>query len=380
METINGAKLPDGFPAVSVVVPCRNEARNIAACVYSLLQQQAPPGGYEIIVADGLSEDGTRSILEKISAENPVLRVIDNPLRITPCGMNCGIKAARGRWIAIMGSHNRYAPDYLLRAWEAAERTGADNVGGAMFTEAEGLIPRAIALSHHSPFSVGGARWHDTAYEGPADTVFGGFYRREVFDRIGLFDEELVRNQDDELNLRLTRSGGKIWQTPLVKSWYQPRKSLSALFSQYKQYGYWKVRVIQKHRLPASWRHLIPGTFVLGVLLLALALVLGLLGMLAGAWRAGVPAALGLCLATCLGSYGVLSLSASVLTAKANDWSILPVLPLVFLCYHWGYGYGFLRGAWDFLIRKRTPGTQFSQLTRIDHGPVEKNAEPTCKI
>jgi len=104
--------------------------------------------------------------------------------------------------------------------------------------------------------------------------VFGGFYRRQVFDRIGLFDEELVRNQDDELNLRLTRSGGRIWQSPKVKSWYSPRNSMSALFRQYTQYGYWKVRVIQKHKLPASWRHLVPGAFV-GTL--ALLLTTGLL-------------------------------------------------------------------------------------------------------
>src|SRR5438552_1613745 len=198
------------LPAVSIVVPCRNEKGHIGTCIRSILAQEPPPGGFEVIVADGMSDDGTRDVLKRLAEEDPRLRVVDNPGRITPCGMNTGIREARGRYIAIMGAHNRYAPDYLCRSVEVLEGTGADDVGGAMVCEAESWLQQAIAAAHHSPFSVGGARWHNPDYEGPADTVFGGVYRREVFARIGFFDEELVRNQDDEFNLRLVRAGGKI--------------------------------------------------------------------------------------------------------------------------------------------------------------------------
>ncbi len=341
---------PEPPPAVSVVVPCFNERGHIEACVRSLLAQQAPPGGFEVIVVDGLSTDGTRDILAKIAREDARLRVADNPRQKTACAMNLGIRLARGARIAIVGAHNRYAPDYLLRSWEKAQATGAENVGGAMMCEAIGWVQRAIAAAHHSGFSVGGARWHRPDYEGPADTVFGGFYQAEVFDRIGYFDEELVRNQDDELNLRLTRAGGVIWQSPTIQSWYRPRASLAALFRQYMQYGYWKVRVIQKHRLPASVRHLVPGAFVASVVF--------------GALLAPFSApAFWLWLAL-LVSYLVLSLGASLAVAARNGWSLFPILPVVFACYHFGYGYGFLRGMLDFLVLKRVGRAQFSRSTR----------------
>ncbi|HEV2208269.1 MAG TPA: glycosyltransferase family 2 protein [Verrucomicrobiae bacterium] len=356
--------LPDLPPAISVVVPCRNECAHIADCLGSILRQQEPPGGFEVIVADGMSDDGTREILRDLAQIDPRLRIVDNPRRVTPSGMNCGIRAARGHWLAILGSHNRYAPDYLRRCLETAQRTHADNVGGAMFAEATGLLPSAIAAAHHSPFSVGGARWHNPQYEGPADTVFGGFYARTVFEKIGLFDEQLARNQDDELNLRLTRSGGLIWQSPLIKSWYSPRSSLVALFRQYQQYGYWKVRVIQKHRLPASWRHLVPVTFILCLLTLAVLAGTANLAARLGWW----PPLPGLVAATILSGllalYGLGLVLASLATARKSGWTLLPVLPPVFACYHFGYGLGFLRGIWDFLLWHRQPASAFTQLTR----------------
>lgn len=342
--------MSDRLPAVSVVVPCRNERDHIEMCLGSLFAQTPPPGGFEVIIADGMSDDGTRDVLQRLAAENPRLRVVDNPGRITPCGMNAGIREARGSYIAIMGAHNVYAPDYLLRSVEVLEKTGADNVGGAMICDATSWLQRTIAAAHHSAFAVGGARWHDPDYEGPADTVFGGVYRREVFAQIGLFDEELVRNQDDEFNLRLTRAGGKIWQSPCIKSWYRPRDSLKALWRQYLQYGYWKVRVIQKHKVPASIRHLVPASFVF--LLISLPPVAVWWPLVMWAW-------LGL-----IGIYLGCTFVAAVLTAARQGWTLVPLLPLVFACYHLAYGYGFLRGIWDFVIFRRGPRRTYTQLTR----------------
>ncbi|MEI7935622.1 MAG: glycosyltransferase family 2 protein [Verrucomicrobiota bacterium] len=366
----------EGTPAISAVVPCRNELHRIEECVRSLLAQETPPGGFEIIIVDGMSDDGTREVLRRLASEDVRLRVVDNPLGITPCGMNCGIRAARGRWVAIMGSHNRYAPDYLVRCLEVAQATGVDNVGGAMVCEGKTVTQQAIAAAHHSPLAVGGAKWHNPDYEGPADTVFGGFYRREAFDRIGLFDEAFVRNQDDELNLRLTRAGGRIWHSPKIKSWYRPRNSLGTLFNQYMQYGYWKVRVIQKHKLPASWRHLVPGAFVLALLMLfllsAFCFVLSAFNshMVSGE-RSEAPALTSvLCLlsSVILGSllalYGLCVMAASVITAAQTEWRLLPLLPIVFPCYHFGYGYGFLRGVWDFVVLRKGAASSFSKLTR----------------
>jgi glycosyltransferase involved in cell wall biosynthesis len=337
-------------PTISAIVPCRNERDHIEACVRSLLAQEAPPGDVEVIVVDGVSNDGTGDVLKRLLQEDSRLRIIENPKCITPSGMNLGIRHAHGKYIAIMGAHNRYAADYLRRSVEVLEKTGADNVGGAMICEAESWLQQAVAAAHHSPFSVGGARWHNPDYEGPADTVFGGVYRREVFDQIGLFDEELVRNQDDELNLRLVRAQGKVWQSPLIKSWYRPRKSLSTLFQQYLQYGYWKVRVIQKHKIPASVRHLIPGCFVF---------LVSILPFVSFWWTLAVWIWLGL-----VSAYASCNLIASSLTAARRGWRLLPILPLVFVCYHFAYGCGFLHGILDFVLLRRGPRWMHTRVTR----------------
>jgi succinoglycan biosynthesis protein ExoA len=339
-------------PLVTAVIPCRNERAHIEACVRSVLGQERLPGQLEVIVADGMSEDGTREILSRLAHEDERLRVFDNPERITARGMNIGIAHARGEYIAIIGAHSAYAPDYLSASIEVSRATGADNVGGSMVCRGESWLQQAIAIAHHSPFSVGGARWHNVSYEGPADTVFGGVYRREVFDRIGRFDESLLRNQDDELNLRLILAGGKIWHSPAIRSSYCPRTSLSALFRQYLQYGYWKVAVMKKHGRPAAVRHLVPGLFVLALLALpALAIIYSPLIYL---WLA------------LLAAYAAANLTASVTAAARHGWRFLPALPPVFACYHFGYGIGFLRGLIGFSARK-APSKAFTRITRASN-------------
>jgi glycosyltransferase involved in cell wall biosynthesis len=335
---------------ITAIVPCRNERESIERCVHSILGQELCDRGIEVIVVDGLSDDGTPAILNRLALEYPSLKVLTNPKRTMPAGVNIGIQAARGRYIAIMGAHNRYAPDYLRQSVQVLEETNADNVGGGMICEGRSHVQRAIALAHHSKFSVGGASWHNPNYEGPADTVFGGVYRREVFEQIGLFDEELVRNQDDEFNLRLIQRGGRIWHSPRIRSWYSPRQKLTALFRQYVQYGYWRVRVIQKRKAVVLPRQFVPGMFVF------LLLVLPLVGRW---WRVAGWAWVALVL-SCLAC----SVLVSVTIADREGWRFLCTLPVVFACYRIGYGVGTLRGVVDFVLLKRAPVQFYSQLTR----------------
>jgi succinoglycan biosynthesis protein ExoA len=257
-------------PAVSLIVLCRNEQLYIAACIQSLFTQNLPLSSFEIIVAEGLSTDGTREILARLAAAYTCLRIIDNPGRIVSTGFNTAVRAARGRIIVRIDVHTQYAPDYVRQCLAVLHETGADNVGGPWVAKGTGYLGRAVAAAFQSPFAVGGARGHNPHYTGPVDKVYLGCWRREVFDRIGFFDEELVRNEDDEFNLRLSRAGGLIWQSSRIQSWYHPRASLRSLWRQYAQYGYWKVRVIQKYGWPASMRHLVPAVFLITMLTLPL--------------------------------------------------------------------------------------------------------------
>ncbi len=348
--------------AITVIVPCRNEIKHVHSFLDSVLRQELSSCEWEIIVADGMSDDGTRAVLEQYRRNHPRMRVMDNPEKIVSTGLNAAIRAARGQIIIRMDVHAEYAVDYLRQCVEALERSGADNVGGSPRVKAADYRSRLFGAAHHSPFAVGGSRAHDVRYEGYVDTVCFGCWRKATLERIGLFDESLVRNQDDELNLRLTRSGGKIWQSHLIVSWYQPRKDVVRLFQQYFQYGFWKVAVIRKHRIPASWRHLVPGSFVAANLALLLALLAGTLGGIPGLARTASTAWASLAAiyaAACLGAAGV--------SARSHGWPIFPALPPVFAIYHLSYGLGFVLGLvyWPIASRKqvRAPGA-FTAVTR----------------
>jgi succinoglycan biosynthesis protein ExoA len=344
-------------PLVSIVLQCRNEARHIEACIRSILAQDVPEGGIEIVAADGMSTDGTREHLEEMARQHPQLRVINNPGRIVSTGLNSAIRAARGEIIVRMDAHTTYATDYVKQCLTVMKETGADNVGGPTQTQADTFMEEAISAVFHCAWAVGGARAHQPDYEGYVDTVAYGCWKKRLFDRVGLFDEELVRNQDDEHNLRLVRSGGRIYQSPRIRSWYHVRGSLTALFRQYMQYGYWKVLVIRKHGTPASLRHVVPGAF-LGTL--GLATVLGLF------WTPAFWAVAGLSL-----TYAVAALVISLVVAAHSKWSAFPVLPVVIWCFQFGYGYGFLAGLLDFVVFHNAPQTQFVQLTRGRHTRAE---------
>jgi hypothetical protein len=188
-------------------------------------------------------------------------------------------------------------------------------------------------------------------WEGAVDTVYLGCWRKSRLIELGLFDEELVRNQDDELNLRIVRGGGMVYQSASIRSWYRPRSSPAALFRQYTQYGYWKVRVIQKHTIPASWRHMVPGAFVGGLIILTFLAPFSQIARLA--WLLWVSAYL-------LGN----ALASLITCARPGQFRFLPVMPIVFAAFHFGYGYGFLRGVLDFCLFRRGADASFKTLTR----------------
>jgi len=250
-----------------------------------------------------------------------------------------------------MDVHTTYAPDYVAECLRALRESGADNAGGPWVACGAGYISQAIALAFASRFVSGGGRAHDPTYEGPLDTVYLGCWRRESFEKYGLFDEELVRSQDNELNLRIQRGGGTIWQTPRIRSWYAPRPTLRQLFRQYVQYGYWKVRVIRKHKIPASPRQLVPGGFLGSLLMLASASPFSGL-----AWQL---------LLALLAAYTLMSVVFAIALCRSGSRrQYLPVMPLVFGAYHFGFGYGFLRGVVDFVILRKAGGRRFAILTR----------------
>ncbi|MCD6672190.1 MAG: glycosyltransferase family 2 protein [Burkholderiaceae bacterium] len=338
---------------VSVIVPCCNERDCLDAFLKSVFAQvpASPEHVLEVVIADGMSDDGTRERLQDWQRRQPALVVIDNPERITSTALNRAIERATGEIVVRMDVHTVYASDYVAECVRTLERTGATCVGGPWRPVGEGALQGAIARAFESRFGSGGAASRRTDYSGPVDTVYLGAWRRADLVRLGGFDEFLVRNQDDELNLRIVRSGGKVWQSVSIRSYYAPRASLRALFRQFYQYGYWKIPVIRKHRLPASPRHLVPFAFVLVLTLLAAAALF---------WPPAGLAGLAL-----LATYFVAALANAAGSSRllANPWETLTIA-MAFACMHFGYGIGFGHGLLDFVVLSKRPHNAMTRLTR----------------
>jgi succinoglycan biosynthesis protein ExoA len=333
---------------VSLIAPCRNEASHIDAFVQSVWAQRLPEGwAMELLVADGQSDDGTAERLHALAQTDRRLQVVGNPGRIVSTGLNACLAQARGEVIVRMDIHTTYARDYVAQCIAALQRSGADNVGGPWVAVGDTPAQRAIAAAFQSRWVVGGARSRDVRYEGPVETVYLGCWPRASFERFGAFDEQLVRNQDDEHNLRITQGGGRIWQSAAIRSEYRPRGSVGQLFAQQRQYGYWRPAVLRKHGRPASWRQLAPAALVA-------ALAAGLL--LAALWSR-------LPLAVLLLSYLAYLLLVSTVVAASAGWRLWPRLPVVIAAYHFGYGVGTWQGLWHW-ARGASASASHTQLTR----------------
>ena len=343
----------DGLPFVTVIMPVRNEAGFIERSLGRVLAQDYPADRMEVLVVDGMSTDDTRDVVRRLAGRTPdapAVHVLDNPSRVVPAALNLGIERAAGEVIVRVDGHCEIQPDHVRRCVELLHETGADNVGGLQVGIGHGRVGRATALAANSAFGAGGASFRTAERPGWVDTVYLGAWAREVFGRIGGFDEEMVRNQDDELNFRLVQSGGRIWLDPAIRSTYHSREHLAGFWRQYYQYGKYKVRLMQKRgALPAA-RHAGPPVLVLATAAsLALAIAIR-----RPAWAAAV-----------LGPYAATNLVASAAAAR-RDPGALPALPLAYACIHFGYGLGFLAGVWPWRwhFRRRRAARQVVRAER----------------
>ena len=318
-------------PLVSVVLPIRNEERYIERSLDAVLKQSYPQDRLEVLVVDGMSTDATRSIVARYQEEYPHVHLLDNPEKIVSFALNRALAAARGQVVIRVDGHCEIDRHYVRRCVDHLDRDGVVGVGGPIETIAETVVGRAIAVAMSSRFGVGGSRFRTSGGKSLfVDTVPFPAYTREAVDRAGPFDEELVRDQDDEYNYRLRKLGGKLLLADDVRSRYYSRGSLGALGRQYFQYGYWKVRVMQKHPRQMSVRQFAPVC-----LIVSLAVSLSIVPFHQIGWWM---------LAALAGSYLAANLAASCLAVSKGAWPGGLLLPPIFAILHFSYGLGFLVG------------------------------------
>lgn len=329
------------MPTVSVVVVVRNEEQNIARCLSQLLNQDYPRDRFEIIVADGMSTDKTREIAESFRGDCVPLRIVLNPGRGRAQGLNVAIRAAKGEAIARIDARTVIGPDYLSRCVRTLLDTGADNVGGVQKPIARSLTQEAIGLALSHPFGVGNAQFRLGTKSGYVDTVYLGCFRREVFNKVGYFDEDAsVISEDSDLNQRIQKAGGKVYLNTDIVAHYYPRETFHELWNLYFRYGGARAGNFLKHRTFTSWRQAIPPLFV---------------GTLAGlAASAFFSPLFLLALLGLVGSYLTLDAIVSVqLALEHGKFGLFPRLMLAFPCVHIGWALGF----WKHLLVRDRPGT-----------------------
>lgn len=308
----------------------------------SILDQTYPSDRLEILVCDGMSKDRTRDVVERFRQEHPIpsVRVIDNPKRKQESALNVGIDEARGEFIVRLDGRSRPPKDYVERCVDVLLRTGADNVGGVQAARGDSPTQTAIALAMTHPFGVGNAPFRIGNYSGPAESVYLGSFRRSLFDRIGLFDEETeVISEDSDINKRIRDAGGTVFMDSSIEVVYIARETLSSLWKLCLDYGRRRAGFMLKHRGFSAWRQLVPPVFVLTVAVLAVA-----------AWF-DVWAAIALMLV--VGSYVIGAAAAAISAAARRSAPGLAVrIAAAFPIMHIAYGVGFL---WELVRRLARP-------------------------
>jgi glycosyltransferase involved in cell wall biosynthesis len=322
-------------PRVSIIVPCFNEKRTIGMLLQAILNQSFPVSDLEVVIADGLSSDGTREVVHEFAALNPSLSInlVDNPKRIIPAALNVALNQARGEYIIRLDAHSVPQPDYISLCIEVLEATAAANVGGAweIKPSSDDWVARSIAAAASHPLGAGDARYRYRGDAGEVDTVPFGAFRRLWVDRVGGFNEELLSNEDYEYNYRLRKAGGKIWFDPRIQSVYFAREDLRNLMLQYLRYGYWKAVMLAQNPSSIRWRQALPALFVLGLLGLC---VVALFFPIARIF-----------LAIYIGVYGVVTLGFGILEAvRKRDLGLVVGFPIALWTMHLSWGTAFFVG------------------------------------
>ncbi|MDP2363321.1 MAG: glycosyltransferase family 2 protein [Ignavibacteria bacterium] len=306
---------------ISVICPTYNEESYIESILSFFVNSK--PENKELLIIDGGSSDRTKEIVQGWILKNNNIKLFINLNKIVPYALNLGIKESKGDFLIRIDAHTKYSDDYFIKILEVFERTGADIVGGPTRVAFETDFQKAVAVAITNPLGVGDSKVHNLEYNGYSDHVTFGAWKREIFDEVGLFDEELVRNQDDEFHYRAKSKGKNIYLSSAIKLWYYPRKEFPSLFKQYFQYGYYKPLVLTKVRSEIKLRHLIPSFFTFYILSVPIAFFYLV-------WI--FPAIIYL-----------LAISFAILKSDLNSYQKL-ISFLVYPAIHLGYGFGFILG------------------------------------
>lgn len=316
----------------SVIIPCYNEQDAIGGLLQALYHQTYPREKMEVIIADGMSTDRTREVIQAFQDRHPDLsvKVIDNPDQTIPSALNLALEEARGAYIVRLDAHSNPAEDYLSRSLRALQQDKGDNIGGVLAIQpgSQTWMGRSIAVAAAHPLGVGDARYRIGSGPREVDTVAYGAYRASLVDEIGPYDETLLANEDYEFNVRIREAGGTVWLDPAIKTEYTARSTFRELARQYWRYGFWKLRMLLRYPHTFRWRQL-SGAFVLSWVALGLLSVWFVLAR----WLLGIQALIYL---MALGASGVGA------ALEEGDWKLAPGVALAIATMHFSWGTGFL--------------------------------------
>ena len=327
------------LPFISVVMIVRNEGPFIARAIDQVLAQDYPRDRMEIVIADGMSTDDTRAVVAGYQTKYPFIQVVDNPGRIVASGLNVAIDQSKGELLLRIDGHGEVATDYVTQVVRLMdEHPEAWSGGGPIVHAGTNRFGEAVAVAMSHPLGVGLATHRFADFEGYVEGAHFPTFRRWIFDRIGKFDESLVRTEDDEFNYRIAQAGGKVYVSPRVRYVYYVRDRLGNLFHQYYQYSFWRIPVVRKHKKPTTLRQIVPPLFYLAVIVLAAA----------GIWLKNPWIALAL---PAIYAAALIAVAISVVPRKGLRVACL--VPLAIATMHFAYALGIAYGAFAVVFRPR---------------------------